>query len=1395
MMKYILIALCFFISFGVKAQSLPTGAPSQKWNGWIEPIYIVPDSGTVIPKRDTNWLPSKIGMAVLWQHAGVDTLVWIWKGANWSSLASSSAVSNTNIANASLTAIANYTQNWTEHQLLFNNVRGVTFADTISGAFSSRKERALFNLFPDQFFGSGITLMTAMRNAANSADSLTTGLRSVSGNQIALISTSNGQGAQIAAQTNATFPNQPNASILAFSGSKTSQVAADGSKVSIDGADSIQMRGLIPAANADSILAFGPPTFAGGQSTYRKLLIIPKSAIGGGTVTSVGLTMPSAFSVTGSPVTTSGTLAVTGAGTSLQYIKGNGTLGTFDTGAIPNFYLKVRGLLSGTSPITYSQFTGAIGILDADASGQKGAATFANSDFSASSGLISLLNVVTPGSCNNCNLTIDAKGRTTAYSNGFGATNNIGGGFRWVATPLGDIKTAFGNNTITIDSSSHINALTIKVDTSTIATKTDLTYKANNDTIWKRQGVIIPPNRPGDLNNVQEPTVIREANPVIISTDTVFKMWYTQGWGTVGICYAESVDGRNWVFYSGNPIIANYSRSCVIHDGSTYALYAVPGVTGPRIDRFTSSNGVTFTLANSGVVVQGSPGTWNDDGVFNSWVVKDGSNWYMLADGRNLATNAYRDGLYTSSDGITWTPFANNPVTYLTGPYFKKIGNKWWLWGHISPLFTYLLPSDFARAWSWDMMTWNYDPIPYNSTFHRLTEDEGVDSVNGQVGDINLVSRGDTTYMFYSATRNGNAMGDSLPGLQIKLAIATLRLDSIVHTRENAPIFNSLETAGRNLYMTMGNVGVGGEELPQFSLDSRSTIHARNSFVSYSTASGASTVGYNLYFNPRTGANFSLIDTTKNGMALRLSAIDIQWIRTSVINTSTPTAVQIGGVRNVDSVFYFLGRALFGTSTDNGLGSQLQVTGPSWFNGNITALGAINLLRVYKGANSATNNAFVGQGLTLESAGDRNTGLGITTLAALTTASSNTAVGAGAGAALTTASFNTLVGDASGNVLLTGPNNNGFGRQTLVALQDGFSNNAFGVSAGRALIHGNDNLALGDSAMFTDGTTASTDVSGSIAIGHRAQVTQNNSAVIGGLNANGFAVRVGIDMTAPNAWLHLPAGLATAGFAALKFTSGPPTTTPEAGGMGFSNGLFIIDSSASKRDTIATRSWVQGGIPDFYTSNGTLTSLRTVDGNNTALRLINLDTLRANFTNIVFSRRTGGVNYSGQIIPVSLVWQFGYTPTPGLYTKGAGYYIDSNNNFGVGATPPTSIPLYAAGASLYAGAGFQNQGGNYLRVVSVSADATMDGTYYWLDVDASGASRTVTLPAASSVFGNNLGIRYVVRKTDATANTVTIQRNGTPGTDTINGASSTVITAQYQSKNIQAVSSTAFAAN
>jgi len=57
----------------------------------------------------------------------------------------------------------------------------------------------------------------------------------------------------------------------------------------------------------------------------------------GGGLNSVGITMPSAFTVANSPLTSNGTIEITGAGTIAQYVRGDGTLETFPslTGFVP----------------------------------------------------------------------------------------------------------------------------------------------------------------------------------------------------------------------------------------------------------------------------------------------------------------------------------------------------------------------------------------------------------------------------------------------------------------------------------------------------------------------------------------------------------------------------------------------------------------------------------------------------------------------------------------------------------------------------------------------------------------------------------------------------------------------------------------------------------------------------------------------------------------------------------------------------------------------------------------------------------------------------------------------------------------------------------------------------
>ena len=122
------------------------------------------------------------------------------------------------------------------------------------------------------------------------------------------------------------------------------QVNSDWNAVS--GLAEILNKPTIPTT-LDSLTNVNVPTPSNAQvltyDTATSQWIASTPSGGSGTVTSVGLTMPSAFSVTGSPITTAGTLAITGAGLATQYVRGDGQLANFPTtsggGSSVSYYL------------------------------------------------------------------------------------------------------------------------------------------------------------------------------------------------------------------------------------------------------------------------------------------------------------------------------------------------------------------------------------------------------------------------------------------------------------------------------------------------------------------------------------------------------------------------------------------------------------------------------------------------------------------------------------------------------------------------------------------------------------------------------------------------------------------------------------------------------------------------------------------------------------------------------------------------------------------------------------------------------------------------------------------------------------------------------------------------
>jgi hypothetical protein len=128
--------------------------------------------------------------------------------------------------------------------------------------------------------------------------------------------------------------------------------------------------GYVPYVGAVTTVNLGAQTIQAGSfvkqgGTSSQFLkangSVDSTAYGTGSVTSVGLTMPSAFNVANSPITTAGTLAVTGAGTVAQYIRGDGSLADFPEssggGSSVSYYLNgsvAQGTIGG---IAYNELS------------------------------------------------------------------------------------------------------------------------------------------------------------------------------------------------------------------------------------------------------------------------------------------------------------------------------------------------------------------------------------------------------------------------------------------------------------------------------------------------------------------------------------------------------------------------------------------------------------------------------------------------------------------------------------------------------------------------------------------------------------------------------------------------------------------------------------------------------------------------------------------------------------------------------------------------------------------------------------------------------------------------------------------------------------------------------
>jgi len=135
----------------------------------------------------------------------------------------------------------------------------------------------------------------------------------------------------------------------------------------------------------------------------------------------------------------------------------------------------------------------------------------------------------------------------------------------------------------------------------------------------------------------------------------------------------------DWIRYENNPIIdvgsagtwdsrASGPTSVIYHNGMYKAwLFGVDDTDTGKIGYATSTNGIEWIkYENNPVLVPGIQGEWDDSNADHACVLIIDNvykMWYMGED-----ENSARIGYATSSDGINWDKYAGNPVLDLGSP-------------------------------------------------------------------------------------------------------------------------------------------------------------------------------------------------------------------------------------------------------------------------------------------------------------------------------------------------------------------------------------------------------------------------------------------------------------------------------------------------------------------------------------------------------------------------------------------------------------------------------------------------------------------------------------------------------------------------------------------------------